>query len=268
MKHFVLLSLATAMICGQSALAQRTVKNLYTESKTLQVEQVATAAETVQLNRYLFAGYNTLCLPLSLSGEQVAKTAPGLKVERLAAINQEGNTLCLYFVDCTAEGIEAGMPYLVFSPKTQYLRIKNSDATEVSTDIKTVQMTDAAGNRLSFSSSWEQRQKEGHYGIPAKQNVEVLESVLIPTTRETTFLPTRCEFCWEQQAPTATAIEIKHAANFSDVTAIKGMKNLGERVDIYDLKGNVVKKGVDAAQVKAELPAGVYIIDGEKVVIR
>ena len=118
MKQLVLTMTAAAMLCSLSATAQNRVKNLYTESKTLKVEQVENMEQAVQLNRYLFAGYNTLCLPMSMSGEQLAER--GITAERLTAIHQEGTTLQLHFVDCTNEGIEAGVPYLIYSSKSQY----------------------------------------------------------------------------------------------------------------------------------------------------
>ena len=188
MKQIVLTMLAFAMTC--SATAQK-VRNLYTETQTLKVEQVQDTDMPIQVNRYLFAGYNTLCLPMTLSAEQLAATAKDVRVERLAAIRQEGSTLQLLFVDCTNEGIEAGMPYLIFSPTKQYLRAKNTEANGVDTDIKTIRMDDGKGNQVSFASSWNKRQKNGLYGIPAKQNVEILESVLVRTTEELSFLPTR-----------------------------------------------------------------------------
>ena len=267
MKKLVLVTMAAAMMCGQSAMAQRTVKNIYTEQKTLQVEQVV-MDQPVQLNRYLMAGYNTLCLPMTLSGEEISKAAPGMKVERLSSIRQEGNTLCLYFEDCTAQGIEAGVPYLVFSPKTEYLRLKSTDASAVSTELKTVRMADGQGNTIAFSSSWQQRQKEGLYGIPAKQDKAVLESILIRTDGVASFLPTRCGFSWEEQSATATAIEIRHGADLGDATGIKALQTADGLVDVYDMKGNVVRKQVSARSVKSELPAGVYIINGEKVIVR
>ena len=116
MRQIVLTMMALATICTQTATAQNRVKNLYTETQTLKVEQVQNLDMPTQVNRYLFAGYNTLCLPMTLSAEQLAATAKDIKVERLAAIRQEGTTVQLLFVDCTNEGIEAGMPYLIFSP--------------------------------------------------------------------------------------------------------------------------------------------------------
>ncbi|MBQ7512171.1 MAG: hypothetical protein IJ155_03600 [Prevotella sp.] len=254
MKQIVLTLTAAAMMCSLSATAQTRVKNVYTEAKSFNVEQVQNTEQTTQVNRYLMAGYNTLCLPMSMSADQLA--ASGITVERMAAIHQEGSTLKLYFVDCTNEGIEAGVPYLIYSPKTQYLRVKNTDAARIATELKTVRMSDGQGNQVAFSSSWDVKQKDGLFGIPARQNVTPLESVLVRTTGDLSFLPTRCGFAWEQQSSTAEALEIVHASD-ADVTAINAVRNDdATAADAYDLAGRK-----HAAPVK-----GVNIINGKKVV--
>ena len=268
MKHFVLILTAMAVMGSQSALAQKKVMNLSAETTTMNVSAVANTDQTVQISRYLFAGYNTLCLPMSLSGAQLEQAVPGIKVERLAAIREEGSTLCLYFVDCTSEGVEAGMPYLIFSPTTKYMRVKNTDASGFSTDPATIRMADGEGNQITFSSSWNTRKKDGLSGIPAKQNVPVLESVLVRTTADLAFHPTRCGFNWESQSSTATSLEIKHVSNLSEVTALKSASIEGAPVNVYDLKGNIVKRNVKAGDAKSALPTGVYIIGGEKVTVR
>ena len=256
MKQIVLTMLAFAMTC--SATAQK-VRNLYTETQTLKVEQVQDTDMPIQVNRYLFAGYNTLCLPMTLSAEQLAATAKDVRVERLAAIRQEGSTLQLLFVDCTNEGIEAGMPYLIFSPTKQYLRAKNTEANGVDTDIKTIRMDDGQGNQVSFASSWNKRQKNGLYGIPAKQNVEILESVLVRTTEELSFLPTRCGFSWEQQSPTAEKLEIIHTNN-AEITGIKDVKHeMSSDSRYYDLNGR---------SMQSPSQKGVYIHGGKQVVVK
>lgn len=259
MKQILLAMMAVAMLNVQTATAQKRVKNLYTETQTLKVEQLQDTATPVQMNRYLYAGYNTLCLPVTLSAEQLAATAKDIRVERLEAIRQEGSTLRLYFVDCTSEGIEAGVPYLLFSPTRQYLKVKNTDANLINPDIHVVCMDDGQGNRVTFSSSWNMRQKDGLYGIPAKQNVEILESVLVRTTGEQAFLPTRCGFSWEQQAPTAQTLEIVHA-NRADVTGIKDVKqNATNDNRYYDLNGRTTS---------APSQKGVYIHNGKQVVVK
>ena len=67
MKHFVLILAAMAVMGSQSATAQNRVKNLSAESATMNVAQAVGADQTVRLSRYLYAGYNTICLPASLT---------------------------------------------------------------------------------------------------------------------------------------------------------------------------------------------------------
>jgi hypothetical protein len=256
MKHITLLLLAAASICT-SAFAQPRPKNVYTSSTTLNVEQFQNQAQPVVLNRTLYAGYNTICLPMSLSAEQLKAAAKDVQIERLEMVRQEGSTLNMYFLDCTNEGIEAGVPYLIFSPTRQYLRAKNTEAYAIDTDLKTIRMDDGQGNQVSFASGWTSRQKNGLYGIPAKQDVEILESVLVRTTGEQAFLPTRCGFSWEQQSATAQKLEIVHM-NAADITAIGQQLKANSNTDetIYDLNGRRVN-----APVK-----GLYIKGGKKIV--
>lgn len=249
--------LVMMVLCSLTASAQSRVKNMYADSQSLNVAQLENTDQTVRLHRYLFAGYNTLCLPMSLNSQQLSQAARDLRVERFAGIRQQGSTLCLYFVDCTGEGIEAGVPYLIFSPTRQYLRVNNTDAERIDSNLKTLRVNDGQGNQVAFSSNWTVLQKDDHYGIPAKQNVEILESVLVRTTEELSILPTRCSFSWEQQAPSAEKLEIIHT-NLADVTAIDQQlkaKSINDE-KIYDLNGRHVN-----APAK-----GIYIKGGKKIV--
>ena len=264
MKHYVLVMMAAAMMCTQ-AVAQNRVKNLSTNGTTLNVEALQDATQTVQLNRYLMAGYNTLCLPLSLSAEQLQQSARDVQVERLAAIRQEGSTLMLYFIDCTAEGVQAGVPYLIYSPTTQMLRARNTSSTGVSTALHQVRMSDGEGNVVTFGSSWTGVEKAGRYGIPAQQSVTPLQSVLVRTEGDKMFLPTRCGFMWEQQSATATELEIKHVVSLGEVTGIQQAVDADGQVTVYDLKGNVVRERVSARDALRGLPHGIYVVGGEKV---
>ena len=258
MKQLVLLMIV-AMGLSTTALAQKRVKNIYASSSKLDIEMMQSSEQTVQLNRYFFAGYNTLCLPFSLTAEQVAVAAKDLKVERLAGIQQEGATLNLYFVDCTDEGIQAGLPYLVVSPTSQYLRVKNTDVLNFDPELKSVRMSDDKGNIVTFGSSWESLEKVGRYGIPAKQNVTPLESVLVRTEADKTFLPTRCGFTWVEQAESANDLKIRHAASKGEVTAILGVKldNTTDG-DSYDLQGHKTSKNAK----------GIRIQNGKKTIVR
>lgn len=241
MKHFVLSLVAAATLCVPT-FAQNGVKNIYASSTKLDCKQIQNTEQTVQLYRYLFAGYNTLCLPMSFSNEQLQKAANGARLERMAAIQQTDNTLNIYFVDCTKEGIQAGVPYLIFSPKSQYLRLKNTEAQIINDYLTTVRLSDGEGNTISFGSSWETIRENGLYGIPAKQDTEILESILIRTDIEKAFLPTRCGFNWEQQSATATELNIHHIASLEEVTGIQSLENGKMKVEnvVYDLNGRKV----------------------------
>ena len=230
------------------SMAQNIVKNLYTTSSQLDCKQIQ-STQTVQPNRYLFAGYNTLCLPMSVSNEQLQQALPGIRLERMVAVQQEGKTLNLCFIDCTNEGIQAGVPYLVFSPKTQNLRLKNTEAMNLSDNLTTVRLSDSQGNTVSFSSSWQSISEDGLYGIPAKQDAQVLESILIRTDADKIILPTRCSFNWENQSSSATDIVIRHIQSLDEVTGINELaseKSSGNKA-MYDLNGRKIstaKKGV------------------------
>lgn len=259
--------MAAATLSTQ-AVAQNRVKNVYASSAKLNVEMLQQAKEAVQLNRYLFAGYNTICLPLSVSAEQLQ--AQGVTIERMVAVRQEGKVLNLYFVDCTSEGLQAGQPYLINSQKSQYLRVKNTDAMTVGASPEAVVMSDNQGNVVTFGSSWESMQQNGRYGIPAKQDVMPLQSILVRTDADKTFLPTRCGFNWDMQSGTAETLEIKHLSSMSELetAGINVAQKIAGTVDVYDLKGNMIRKQVSGADALQSLPRGIYIVNGEKITVK
>lgn len=268
MRHFTLVLMATTALCTP-AFAQNKVKNIYTSSTAFNVSALQDTNTPAQLNRTLFAGYNSICLPMTLSAEELQNAAPGVQLERLAAIKQEGGTLNMYFIDCTNEGLEAGVPYLIFSPKVQNLRAKTEKALHINMELKNVTMTDGQGNKVTFSSSWESTKEEGRYGIPAQQDTYILESILVRTDGEKIFLPTRCGFTWNSQSTTANSIEIKHVTSLSGIeTSIEKLQAEEAKVDIYNAQGMLVHKQVDINNALGQLPSGIYVIGGQKVAVK
>ena len=246
----LLLAMTMVTALSTSAFAQGQVKNVYASNEKLNLELLQNTDQTAQLNRYFFAGYNTLCLPMSVTAEQLGD----VKAERFAGIQQEGNVLNLYFVECTNEGLQAGVPYLVYSPKSQYLRVKNNEALTVNNELKAIRLSDNAGNTVTFSSNWETVKKDGLYGIPAQQKVTPLESVLIRTQADKAFLPTRCGFSWDLQNATAQELRIKHVSQ-AEVTAIKNINLQSTSDKVYDLSGRKLNK----------TDRGIYVQEGKKM---
>ncbi|MBR6032651.1 MAG: T9SS type A sorting domain-containing protein [Bacteroidaceae bacterium] len=268
MRHFTLLLMAAATICT-NAFAQNRAKNIYTSTTELNLEVLQNQAQPVVLNRTLFAGYNTICLPMSLSAEQLQAAAKDVQVERLETIRQEGSTLNMYFLDCTNEGIEAGVPYLIFSPTFQTLHANTTESLGISTELQSITKSDGAGNTVTFGSSWEMLKVEGRYGIPAQQDTYILESVLIRTEGDKAFLPTRCGFTWDEQTSTASALEIKHVTSLSDIeTSIEKLQQTGAKVDIYNAQGTLVMSGTSITAAKQSLPQGIYVVKGQKFAVK
>ena len=165
MKHFVLTLIASTALFTQ-AMGQGKVTNVSTNTAKLNIEVLQNQEQTARLSRFLYAGYNTLCLPMTLTAEQMATAAKDARIERLVAIKQEGSTLNLYFVDCTEEGVQAGVPYLIYSPTKQYLQATNNEAQTVSSTLKAIRLNDGEGNQVTFSSSWENMAKTAVTAFP------------------------------------------------------------------------------------------------------
>ncbi len=268
MKHITLLLVAAATVCT-SAFAQNRAKNIYTSTASLNLEVLQEQAQPVVLNRTLFAGYNTICLPMSLSAEQLQAAAKDVQVERLETIRQEGNTLNMYFLDCTNEGIEAGVPYLIFSPTFQTLHANTQQASGINTQLRSITKSDDMGNTVTFGSSWEMLKVEGRYGIPAQQDTYILESILIRTEGDKAFLPTRCGFTWEQQSSDASELEIKHVTSLEDIeTSIDKLQATGATVDVYNAQGTLVAAHTTISAAKNNLPQGIYVVKGHKFAVK
>lgn len=268
MKKITLALMAAVALCTPS-MAQQKVKNIYTSNDALNLDGIEAPGQTTTLYRTLLAGYNSICLPMTLNADQLQQAAPGVQVERLAKIQQEGNTLTLIFLDCTAEGIQAGTPYLIFTPKLQTLKAKSTASVAISTELRNVTKTDNNGNQITFGSSWESLRVDGRYGIPAQQDAYPLQSILVRTEADKIFLPTRCGFTWDKQAASATNLEIKHVTSLEgSETSIEKLQASNAIEDIYDTQGNMVMKQAHINSALQSLPQGIYVIRGQKVAVK
>ena len=85
-----------------------------------------------------------------------------------------------------------------------------------------------------------------------------MEAVLIKTTAEQKFLPTRCGFTWDMQNSTAKELRIVHLSA-SEVTALKNVTMKTNADDnLYDLNGRKV----------SQTSKGLLIQNGKKTVVK
>lgn len=254
MKKFYAIALALLMGASASVSAQKSV--YFSTTSKMDFSKVTNLTTTVTVGRTLYAGYNTICLPFNVSATDLkAVVGEEVMLERLAKVSGYNLT----FLDVTEEGIEAGMPYLLYSPKTQVASFKTTD-TALLQEPKELHI-----GGVTMVGRYEPTQQMGLYGIPAQQDVEILESVLIRTEADKTFLPTRCGINFPLCSGTPT---ISHVTSLSDATAVSKLMADNAKVTIYTTGGAVVKKGVRINDAMNALTPGVYVVNGQKIIVK
>lgn len=244
-----------ALAAGISATANAQTVTLSTYSK-IDFSKVATTTKTVKMNRVLFAGYNTICLPFSVSAADLkAAVGEGVMLEKLAKV--EGNELT--FLDVTEDGIIAGMPYLIYAPAQVTARFQTTDMT-----LSTQPQPLTVGG-VTMSGRFEPTQEMNLFGIPAQQETDVLQSILIRTEADKTFLPTRCGI----SASSLEAPVIKHVTSLEgSETAISRLQATNAKVDIYTTAGTLVKRGIGMNDAMNSLSHGIYVVNGMKFMVK
>ena len=276
MRHFTsTLFLAAALAAALPASgATENDKTVYINTSSNRAELSAATLKTsnIQMFRSLYAGYNTLCLPYDLTADEVTATFGDVQLERLAGCKQNGAVLELYFTDCTSEGVQAGMPYLIYSPVRKSAWIKTGAAPASLKDAQPVTVSDTEGNRVTFRGVFKTEEPVGLYGIPAAQALEgEVKSILVRTDGSKHFLPTRCGLDWDMRSNSATELVIKHVASteaLGNTTGISTLQAQDAVVDVYSLNGTLVKAGIRISEATRTLPKGIYVINGEKFLVK
>lgn len=245
--------LSAAMIAALSASAQRTstpVKYISTSGTEINTELAREA--TTRLTRVLYQGYNTLCMPYSLTAEEVAATfGQDVTLEKPVGAFVEGNDFVLCFAECTSEGIEAGMPYLLHAAESHYVSATNSTGMVVDTPAF-VTFGDGQGNVATFRGSFERLEPVGTWAIPAVQGE--IPANLICCDGARILNPTRCFFTWDQQNGASNMV-IRHYAAGEAVTGITAANITTADGATFNTAGQRVQQG-----------HGVMIQGGKKVI--
>lgn len=254
MKKFYAIAFALLMGASATVSAQKSVY-LSTSTK-INFDKVTELTSNVYMNRVFFAGYNTICLPFSVSAADVkAAVGEGVMLEKLAKV--EGNTLT--FLDVTNEGIEAGMPYIIYSPKQQTVKFTSSDLKLAR------QPKELTIGGVTMTGKYEPTQEMGLFGIPAQQDTDILQSILIRTEADKTFLPTRCGIYY----PACSSVPvISHVTSLNEATALSVLQANNAKVAIYNTNGALVKKNVRINDAMNTLAPGIYVVNGQKFMVK
>lgn len=241
--------LSAAMLAALSASAQ-TIRPIrtYVSTSAQQINIESLQSADARLGRIVYQGYNTLCLPFSLTAEEFAAAfGAETTVEKAIGACAENDTFIICFADCTGQDLEAGMPYLIHTEKLRSITLSNSTGMTVSQP-SSVRLSDNLGNVATFRGSFERLEPVGTWAIPATPGE--VPSDLIKCDGARILNPTRCFFTWDS-VNAASKMEIRHMGvegtlngiNAADVTTADGTTyNLaGQRVN--NANGVMIQNG-------------------------
>lgn len=229
--------LSAAMLVALSASAQSTRFTKFISTSAESIDTEAVQSDKAFLTRTLYQGYNTICLPFALTAEEFASTFGEMaRLEKPVGAMVENGEFTLYFSDCTNEGMEAGIPYLIKSDAVKYVRISNTTGSSVSMPAS-VTFGDGNGNVATFKGSFERLQPIGTWAIPAVQGEVPADLVCCDGAR--TLNPTRCFFTWDAQQG-ASKMAIRHIATGDVVTGINAATIEGSEAT-FNIAGQRVK---------------------------
>lgn len=218
--------------------------------------------KNVNINRYLFKGWNTICLPFSMTAEEVTETfGTDCKLETLVGVENDGANIKLNFQDCKSTGLEANHPYILYYNK-ESKSVKFTAEKTIKSGKASISFNDENGVEVTFSGTSQKKNAEGLYGILAKDNAEA-EFVNVDNTTSG-FYATRCYV--QLSTGNNTILKTNHIAA-GDITAIKNVVKAGERVDVYNISGVKVASNATISDVN-KLNKGVYVVKGKKIAVK
>lgn len=271
---FNLCAAVALTVSFSSTTIAQTTKPIYlnTYAKEMVLPTSMEQVSHVSLSRYLFSGYNTVCIPFTLTAQEVVNAFGEVKIERLVSCSQTGNTLNLDFAECTDQGIQAGQAYLIYAPKAVWAMVKLTDTALFNAEIYPTTVSDQQGNKVSFQGIYKKSTGEGLYGIPVNMDADgMVEANLISTDASKKFLPTRCSFNWITKSGNATDIAIRHISSAGvkgTVTSINELLSEDSVVDIYSTSGQLVLSKIKVSVACQQLKKGIYVVNGEKFIVK
>lgn len=259
MKKIYLIALMAVMTLAVSA-QHRVVLN--TGSGT-NLERYDGMECQVVANRYLFQGWNTISLPFELTTEELNDCfGADCRLEKLVAAESEAGSVVLYFQDCKAEGLQANVPYILYYNGENASRKISKVATIVNENaVATIDVNNSA-ETVAMVGVKKHISGVGYYGVLAADNSEA-KFVKVDESKSG-FYATRCYVTLS--SGNDAQLVTRHLAA-GEITGISDIVAGKEKVDVYSISGAKVASGIKASQV-SKLQPGIYVVNGQKVLVR
>ncbi len=246
----------TATVNGDQMVAQITIKDFpgvgdidVTFAPTITIdtkESLRTEAgvNNVIVNRTFASGWNIVCLPFDVA----VTTLQATKAQEFVSANDRSLTF-----DEVADGVlKANVPYLVFFDN------EVSDPFYYGGKVEATSPVPVTHNEITFVGNYEaSKSMEGLYGVASDGDVQ---KIMLGTAGSS--LPATCAYFTAPDGASANGLRI--CFDGGEVTGIDHV-NGGAKVEgaVYNLQGiKVSNRGTN------NLPAGLYIMQGKKVIVK
>lgn len=245
-----------ATVNGDQMVAQITIKNFYdfgnidvTFAPTVTIganASVSTEAgvNNVIVNRTFAKGWNTVCLPFD-----VAVTSLPATTKAQEFVSSDGSSLTFHEV---ADVLKANVPYLVFFSN------EVSDPFYYGGKVEATNPTLVEHNGFTFVGNYEaSKSMQGLYGVASEGDVQ---KIMLGTAGST--LPATCAYFTTKNL---NANGLRICFDGGEVTGINHVNGAQAQSAgaVYNLQGiKVSNRGTN------NLPAGLYIMQGKKVIVK
>ncbi len=266
MKHVTLKSIAVAVLaivmCG-TVQAQRVITNTV-NPRDLTVYD----GQTIDLSifRYIYKGWNTICLPISLTEAEVNEIfGDDCRLETLVGVENNGTNTKLNFKDVKPDGLKARTPYILYSNKdNRVCEIRQTEA-EVTTGEVRLEFSDNTGTTVVFGGATEPGSAQGIYGILVKDNATA--AFVDATNVASGIRASRC-FIELNGGETENTLFSNHLDyNMTGVEDITAEIDEDELVDVYNVSGVRIATQLTRSDID-KLGKGVYVIKGQKIWVK
>lgn len=219
-------------------------------STSLEVSN-ATGLTNVVMNRTFAAGWNTYCMPFDYNLSSLSAEA---KAQEFVSSN--GNSLT--FDALNGDVLKANVPYLVYFPAETTVGTTEAPLYFV-TNVASYQPTPVEHSGFTFVGNYEaSKSMDGLYGVASEGDVQ---KIMLGTAAST--LPATCAYFTAPTGLNANGLRI--CFDGGEVTGINQVNGAQAQSAgaVYNLQGiKVSNRGTN------NLPAGLYIMQGKKVIVK
>lgn len=209
-----------------------------------------TSLSNLQFTRTFKSGWNTLILPFATTAEQLGAE----EVDQLSSLSTDHNWV--NFEKVESGELEANKPYLVKFADAQDVTLYYGGEVTTAGDLTTTASATSGNGQVSYVGNYvASMNMNGKYGVYEDQIVQGGTNALLPSTA--------CYFEFKNVAnPAALSVKFGNGetTSISTITAPAAAKAAG----VYNIQG--IK--LNSTGSTAGLPAGLYIVNGQKVLVK